>query len=209
MSSQWAEDIAREAVFTHGALQKPEELADMLDVLRGDPPRVILEIGSDKGGTLYAWRAAFPDAALYAIDLTAGQPGTPEHIKYGTGRDREAHGAWVLERDSHTQNTLALIQTSIALQSGRPVDLLFIDADHSLEGVRLDYAMYSPLVRPGGVVMFHDICIHPDSPLAASGVGVHEFWETLQSPFKHEIVHPSLDWGGIGYLYTPKQGDHS
>lgn len=210
MTSDWAWGIANTAVHTHLALQKPQELADMLDVLAGNPPKVILEIGSDAGGTLWAWQAAFPGVVLRAIDLTAGAPGTPQHIRYGTGRGRNSHGALLMEADSHARATLDFARLNWGLGPtppggfSYPVDLLFIDADHSLEGVRLDYAMYSPLVRPGGIVMFHDICIHPDSPLAASGVGVHEFWASIQSPRKHEIIHPSLDWGGIGYLYTPE-----
>jgi predicted O-methyltransferase YrrM len=40
---------------------------------------------------------------------------------------------------------------------GRKVDFLFIDADHSYEGVKKDFEMYSPLVRKGGIIAFHDI----------------------------------------------------
>jgi predicted O-methyltransferase YrrM len=39
----------------------------------------------------------------------------------------------------------------------RPIDLLFIDGDHTYDGVRSDYSMYSPLVRRGGLIAFHDI----------------------------------------------------
>lgn len=37
-----------------------------------------------------------------------------------------------------------------------PYDLLFVDADHSFDGVKLDHETYGPLVRPGGVIAFHD-----------------------------------------------------
>jgi predicted O-methyltransferase YrrM len=37
-----------------------------------------------------------------------------------------------------------------------PVDLLFIDGDHSEAGCRLDWELWSPFVAPGGVVLFHD-----------------------------------------------------
>jgi len=36
--------------------------------------------------------------------------------------------------------------------AGRQVDFLFIDGDHSYEGVKKDFEMYSSLVRKGGVV---------------------------------------------------------
>jgi predicted O-methyltransferase YrrM len=40
--------------------------------------------------------------------------------------------------------------------SGRPVDLLFIDGDHSYEGCREDWEMWRDHVALGGFVAFHD-----------------------------------------------------
>jgi hypothetical protein len=39
---------------------------------------------------------------------------------------------------------------------------LFIDGDHTYEGVRRDFEMYSPLVRKGGIIAFHDIYPGPE-----------------------------------------------
>ena len=39
---------------------------------------------------------------------------------------------------------------------GAPIRLLLIDADHSYEGVRRDFERWSPLVAPGGLIVFHD-----------------------------------------------------
>ena len=36
------------------------------------------------------------------------------------------------------------------------IDLLFIDGDHSYEGVKLDFELYSKLVSPKGVIIIHD-----------------------------------------------------
>jgi MMP 1-O-methyltransferase len=38
-----------------------------------------------------------------------------------------------------------------------PVELLFIDGDHSFEGVRRDAEIWLPRVMDGGLVMFHDV----------------------------------------------------
>jgi len=40
--------------------------------------------------------------------------------------------------------------------SGEPADLVFVDGDHSEQGVRTDWELWSPLVAPGGVMLFHD-----------------------------------------------------
>ena len=42
-----------------------------------------------------------------------------------------------------------------------PIDLLFIDGDHSYEGIRQDWDDWTPLVREGGHVALHDA--HPDA----------------------------------------------
>jgi predicted O-methyltransferase YrrM len=41
-----------------------------------------------------------------------------------------------------------------------PLDLLLIDGDHSLQGYRSDLRRFAPLVKPGGLILSHDI--HPE-----------------------------------------------
>lgn len=59
---------------------------------------------------------------------------------------------------------------------GRPINILFIDAFHSYDGVKKDFEMYSPLCS--GIVAFHDIelgryQIHPRRE-------VWKFWDGLR-----------------------------
>ena len=42
-----------------------------------------------------------------------------------------------------------------------PIDLFVIDGDHSDTGVERDWNDWSPFVKPGGVVVFHDACLFP------------------------------------------------
>jgi len=48
--------------------------------------------------------------------------------------------------------------TSVEIAAGwsRPLDLLFIDGDHSYEGCRTDMQAWLDFVRPGGWIAFHD-----------------------------------------------------
>ena len=48
--------IARRAVQEHTARQDMTELSLLLDLVAAARPEVIVEIGCDVGGTLYAWR---------------------------------------------------------------------------------------------------------------------------------------------------------
>jgi predicted O-methyltransferase YrrM len=45
---------------------------------------------------------------------------------------------------------------AVAREWRLPVDLVFIDGDHSEAACRLDWELWHPLVEPGGVVAFHD-----------------------------------------------------
>lgn len=38
----------------------------------------------------------------------------------------------------------------------KPIDVLFIDGDHTYEGVKDDWENFSPFVKKGGWVVFHD-----------------------------------------------------
>jgi len=40
---------------------------------------------------------------------------------------------------------------------GSPIDLLFIDADHSYAGCKSDIDLFTPHVKVGGLVVFHDV----------------------------------------------------
>lgn len=43
-----------------------------------------------------------------------------------------------------------------AVRLEAPYDMIFVDGEHSYEGVTEDYNNYYPLVRLGGVIAFHD-----------------------------------------------------
>jgi predicted O-methyltransferase YrrM len=83
---------------------------------------------------------------------------------------------------------------------GEKVDFLFVDGDHTYEGVKRDFEMYSPLVRKGGIIAFHDICLHPPETRCE----VSKFWNEIKHGYKYvEIVEDwSQKWAGIGVLYV-------
>ena len=61
-----------------------------------------------------------------------------------------------------------------------PYDLIFIDADHTYEGVKLDFNNYLPMLSEGGVIGLHDVeC--PDFP------GINKFWNELENTNKYNM----------------------
>jgi hypothetical protein len=108
-------------------------------------------------------------------------------------------GMTVILGDSHDPATMEQL---VAHLDGEPIDMLFIDGDHTYEGVKADYELYGPLVREGGLVGFHDICHHANMPF----IEVDRFWHTLHGD-KEEIIVPPTTWGGIGVIHAEAAED--
>jgi predicted O-methyltransferase YrrM len=191
-------DLARHAITTFHAIQNEYELASVLSTLAPRRPRIILEIGTGRGGTLFAWsQIAADDALLISVDL----PGAPKYARLrAADRDvlasfarRSQRVEWVLG-DSHADETVRRVGRRL---QGRAVDLLFIDGDHGYEGVRDDYRRYAPLVGDGGVVALHDICVAKEHwPEARTQSGdrpdVERLWRELcASEHTSQIVDPN------------------
>lgn len=185
-----------------GAVQVPEEIAQLVELVKQHQPKNILEIGSEAGGTFYLWCQL---AKLGGLKITLDLPtGTSGSWKYADTQALAARTAlfrsWsanvqVVTGDSHSQRCWQAVDD--ILNRGREkLDFLFIDGDHSHEGVRLDFEDYKGFVRPGGLIAFHDIV---DSEFHRKrGCFVAQFWKELKG-VKVEFVH-GLEWGGIGVL---------
>jgi hypothetical protein len=85
---------------------------------------------------------------------------------------------------------------------GEKLDLLFIDGDHTYDGVKSDYLKYNKFVRPGGLIAFHDI-IHAPKWTGQFTCDVYKFWDELKLD-KQEIIHSDISdpdrWAGIGII---------
>lgn len=183
--------IAVEAVEAHGAMQKPVELAGLLALVEQQQPLVVYEVGTATGGTLWAL-AQVTDATLVSIDVGAGA--------FSGGATISPEGL----RSLIPGNELIVIRgdsRTVELPDLAP-DLVVIDGDHSLEGVRADWERYRPLTLEGGLVVFHDVLPHPPE----TGVEVHTLWAELIETEANtmEIVDRShgSGWGGIGVVFA-------
>lgn len=202
--TRWAA-VASAAVAEHGAIQKQTELALLVQLVASRRPRVVLEIGTAAGGTLWAWcQCAADDAELVSIDLPGGDYGggyPEEHVPTLAGYVRPGQRLRLIRADSHRPDVRAEAVEHLA---GEQVDLLFIDGDHTEEGCWADWVDYGGLVRPGGLVAFHDVLAHPQHP----DVGVHRVWRRVKRTndgrreweFCDRSGDPNAQWGGIGVI---------
>lgn len=175
-------DIAASSKASQGA----EEMFWLLNKVAKVKPKVILEIGVHLGHSLKAWQDAFEPELLIGIDNERNET-LDKYLD-----DAELICSFV-EGDSTDPQTLTEVKE---LLGGKAVDFLFIDGDHTYDTAMADYKNYSPLVRKGGVIAFHDAAIK-DHPL----VDVHKVLEAIKDP-NHEPVVYHMDANGIGVLYV-------
>jgi len=177
-------------------VQIKSEISKFYRIVKDSKPKVICEIGCGIGGTLYLWSKILPpDSLIISIDL-------PRLYRKSLNRFlssffNESHQVFFLRQNSHSLKCLERLKTIL---DGKKIDFLFIDADHSYEGVKQDFKNYSTFVKKDGLIAFHDIVKHD---LPEEVCNADKFWSEIKSYFKHEeIVEDSTQkWGGIGLLY--------
>ena len=180
-------------------MQVRSELLEFASLVEKQRPQAFLEIGTRNGGTFFVLcRMADPGAIAISLDLPGGRFGggyTIFQIPVLRRMKMPRQRLHLLRDDSHKIETQTRIRQAL---QGVPLDLLFIDGDHTYEGVKRDFEMYSPMVRPGGIVAFHDIV-----EIRVEGLEVARFWNEIKAKHRHtEIVEdPHQGWGGIGILH--------
>jgi cephalosporin hydroxylase len=166
-------ELATMARDEHGAIQWPHELAAATAMLP-QPLNRVLEIGTLSGGTLWYWsQVASPDAQILSIDI-------------------EDRGVHVNPLGAQTIETFVAPSTSgeamrkVATFFDGPLDLLYIDGDHTHEQVECDFNTYVGLMRTGGVVMLDDIT-HDNM--------VEIFWKKLEGNYHRVSIFPDSQLG--------------
>lgn len=181
--------------------QVPEEFLKLLRIIAKRQPKVILEIGTSSGGTLFAFaRVASPKAIMISVDLPVGEFGEgyyPWRIPYYKSFANFQQEIKLIRADSHSKSSFDKVKGILA---ERHLDLLFIDGDHAFEGVKKDFEMYSRLVKKGGLIAFHDVCHHP----LETKCEVHLFWQEIKKRYPHEeiIKNQKQGWAGIGLMFV-------
>jgi cephalosporin hydroxylase len=186
-------------------LQVPAEFRQLIDLANTVQPRVVLEIGTHKGGTLLVWTRIASEMVI-SVDLPGdmyggGYPTARIRLYEEFKRDRPDTELVLFRGDSHADATKENIRGKLR---GRPLDMLFIDGDHTLAGVTRDYHLWKDLVRPGGYILFHDICVNPTENLS----DVDQLWAKLRKATEcfEFVADPKQGWAGIGGLKVPAGG---
>ena len=129
--------------------QSRKEIYKLIEILLGFEPRdIILETGAGEwGATHYLWRALFDRV----ITVECSKP-IIDKLSYPV--DERSH--FIIKDSRQALDDVLKITDQ--------VDVLFLDSDHTYQVLYDEYKLYYPLVRNGGMIIFHDSLspLHPD-----------------------------------------------
>lgn len=150
----------------------------LYSLVRFLPATKVVEIGVDDGSTtrplLVGVRAT--DGHLWSVDPA------PCYAAQEMVAGSELGHLWTFEN---------VRSQEFAPRAPHDLDLVFIDGDHSYEGVKSDWLLYEPLVRAGGLVLFHDKMNTREFPGIARLIDeeIRPYWE------RWECVTLPYGWG--------------
>ncbi|GAA5211569.1 class I SAM-dependent methyltransferase [Microbacterium kyungheense] len=154
------------AWWTHGAFA-----AWIVDAVR---PSVVVELGTHFGYSCFAFAEAAKRLGLRttinALDTWEGD----HHAGfYGEEVFEYVDGVARSDYPESVRLVRGRFDESRSLFPDRSVDLLHIDGRHGYEDVLADFSEWRSAVRPGGVVLFHDIAEK------GNGFGVWRLWDEV------------------------------
>jgi archaellum component FlaC len=175
------------------------------DLVAALKPQMIVELGVHYGDSYFGFCQAVEENQLtctcYGVDRWRvsgkSKPGRPAFAKaiydaVNRHNDRHYRSFSYLLRSSFDDATEQFSEQSIAL--------LHLNGACSYEAAANDFQRWLPKVRPGGVILLHNIAVR------SGDCGVWRLWEELQNSFPNFSFRHG---GGLGVLWKPEGTDET
>jgi len=159
----------------------------LYEIIRESKPNKVLSIGvqngiSDKCILIAMGMNKF--GTLVSVDQKHRE--TILDAEYSDVKDR-----WkFIKGNSHSPETLQAVKDTLV--DGEKFDILFLDGDHRMPGIQQDWNDYMPLVKPGGLIIFHDT-INPNEQVKE--VWNHIDWEKFNFTWGIARSHIPVGFG--------------
>jgi hypothetical protein len=142
------------------------ELCLLAALVRSINARQVFEFGTFDGNTSYHFAMNMPaDGVVFTVDIPSGAVPLLRTDKgdalfqAGEGRGYRWEGTSVAHKVRAIQSDSARLDSGSYLRS---IDLVFIDGAHSAEYLANDTALALRMVRPGGIIVWHDYMVWND-----------------------------------------------
>jgi predicted O-methyltransferase YrrM len=198
--------------------QTPPEIIHTLQKIKKRKPKIILEIGSARGGFIYLLSATLGNSDVTLITIDPYTKGTKYEKQFYTYKQTIEKLKHFYPKNNYfhikgTSNSKKSIESLRKYLGEKKVNFLFIDGSHKYEAVLNDWENYSYFLDKKGLVAFHDIIAYDD---------VNKAWKKIilgQKDYQYEECKkegvPLLTFAneqdkkkfgqsmilGVGYLY--------
>lgn len=183
-------------------LQVREEFEQLLDLVKEENVKTILQIGFHHGGSHLLFDEAigtggyiisidrWEKAKDYAKIIDPMLRNQMTLIEYNSRGKQAIDAVKFLLQGYTTQDGV------YKAGYGKAIDLLYIDGNHYGDYPITDYINYKEFVKPGGLIVFDDISF-PD---------VNRAWITVREGHRYKEIfgkkESDLDWNGQGIMWT-------
>jgi len=152
--------------------QDRRELQKVLETVLPLEPKIILEIGADRCGTMKVWQEILNPDLMIGIDNTLVE------------KPSDLNAVILAPMESQRIETFQAVMVAL---EGNEVDFLHIDGGHTLKEVSADFWLYTRLLKDKACVMVHDIAVSDADP---SFCEVQKFWKFIRGYYNTiEIIH--------------------
>jgi hypothetical protein len=172
-----------------------DHIAFGYDIVEAVRPETLVELGTQSGVSYFSFCQSVRDHALstrcFAVDTWRGDAHTSAYDE-SLFQEVEAHNAAQYSDFS----TLLRMHFDEARErfEDESIDFVHIDGYHTYEAVRHDFESWFPKVRPGGIVLFHDVVAR------LHDFGAWRFWDEISSRYDSFLFKHGF---GLGVLRKP------
>lgn len=161
-----------------------QHLPTLYSLVVDSKAKAVLELGVRAGESTVAFLEAVEATGghLTSLDIDPCEAARAMIKGYGL----EARWTFVHEDD---------LVFGAAWDKSKPWDLIFVDSSHIYEHTKKEVALFEPLVRPGGIMAFHDTAAFPHGVLEP----IQEYLRG-RSGYRFENA---LHCNGLGVLWKP------
>lgn len=161
-----------------------EHLLTLYNVALEIKARTIIELGTRTGESMIPLLEAAhaTKGRLYSVDVELCEEAKRKVKEFGLGE------RWTFVMSDDIEFGLKWPQTN-------PIDMVFVDTTHEYEQTKKEIAIFEPLIRPGGIMAFHDTESRKDGVLKP----IQEFLKTHAG---YEFYN-YLNNNGLGVMRKP------
>ncbi|PWU08265.1 MAG: hypothetical protein C5B51_08055 [Terriglobia bacterium] len=165
------------------------------DLVAALEPRVLVELGTLFGESYFAFCQAIREREIpcsaYAVDTWCGDQHTGH---YGPDVFEDVDQFNQAQYGSFSSLLRMYFDEAVQRFPDESIDLLHIDGYHTYEAVRHDFETWLPKLRPGAIVLLHDVAVRQGD------FGVWRFFAELQNRYA-TFEFPA--YNGLGVVSIP------